>query len=720
MLSAAVAAACLLASLSGATTPVSVVSAAAVTQTPNAVRLQDGQLMVDGAPYKIKGLAYSPVPVGETVHDERGAQGDYFTPDYAYIWSRDLPAIAAAGFNTLRLYSWNNAVDHSAFLDACAHFGLKLMLTYYVPPVLPAQQMSWDATAQQAVIDDFASSVARLGDHPAILLWSFGNELNGVWNGFKGAFDKQHCGGAWTNKGCENRADAQAKPGTDCFEPTNCVYSRMFAWFDLALASAKKGSTRPMTSTFADVDYLVSGNPASDKIPRFQSLLPNFDVIAIQLYRGASFGAFFNQFAAESSKPLIVGEYGVDAYSDPCGWQENGAVQPCTNYFGQLGAPGGSEDTGASFIGCKSPSGPDDPCLFPGVVTQSKWDVALTKEVLNAKSNIGGFLMSWHDELWKNVDTQDKCGKPCQNAEGAPTLEQCLTPGSKWYQDYAGYPNAAGCTWKAHISCSNYDTQQHDICGQSLLCTSVDITQGRTSSLWFVRLLRLLTSLFLFLLCLSPGYFLLAAPDRYVNEAWFGLNGAEDCGSEFTDIHGGHRLSTLTPRPVLVALASNVFESASADASKPKSCEDMRACYNCVRHYWNAEDRHAAAGVLAGFCDDACGLKFTGSGYVDLNAPDAPKPLTGGEGSSGSSTGSSGDSTTLPTDNGSANTDNKDPPSSDDGGAEAGGGGGSTNAPGAGKGNLSGNSSGATAASWPLRASGLLLAALSIIATRML
>jgi len=685
LLSAAVAAACLLASWSGTTTAV---NAAAVTQTPNAVRLQDGQLMVDGVPYKIKGLAYSPVPVGETVHDERGAQGDYFMPDYAYIWARDLPAIAAAGFNTLRLYSWNNAVDHSAFLDACAHFGLKLMLTYYVPPVLPAQQMSWDATAQQAVIDDFASSVARLGDHPAILMWSFGNELNGVWNGFKGAFDKQHCGGAWTNKGCENRADAQAKPGTDCFEPTNCVYSRMFAWFDLALASAKKDSTRPMTSTFADVDYLVSGNAASDKIPRFQSLLPNFDVIAIQLYRGASFGAFFNQFAAESSKPLIVGEYGVDAYSDPCGWQENGAVQPCTNYYGQLGAPGGSEDTGASFVGCKSPSGPNDPCLFPGVVTQSKWDVALTKEVLNAKSNIGGFLMSWHDERWKNVDTQDKCGKPYQNAEGSPTLEQCLTPGSKWYQDYAGYPNAAGCTWKAHISCSNYDTQQHDIC----------------------------------------GYFLLSAPDRYVNEAWFGLNGAEDCGSEFTDIHGGHRLSVLAPRPVLAALASNVFDSASTSsaAAKPKSCEDMRACYDCVRHYWNSEEQHAAAGVLAGFCDDACGLKFTGSGYVDLNAPDAPKPLTGGEGSSGSSTGSSGGDNTPPssTDNGSTNTDNKDPSTTknppSDGGAEVGDGGGATNAPGTGKGNLSGNSSGAATASWPLRAASLLLAALSLIATRML
>jgi hypothetical protein len=215
----------------------------------------------------------------------------------------------------------------------------------------------------------------------------------------------------------------------------------------------------------------------------------------------------------------------------------------------------------------------------------------------------------------------------------------------------------------------------------------------------------------------SSGYFLLSAPDRYVNEAWFGLNGAEDCGSEFTDIHGGHRLSVLAPRPVLAALASNVFDSASASsaAAKPKSCEDMRACYNCVRHYWNSEGQHAAAGVLAGFCDDACGLKFTGSGYVDLNAPDAPKPLTddanggGAEGSSGG-TGSSVDNT-APSSNKDPST-TKNPPSD--------GGGGSTNAPGAGKGNLSGNSSGAAAASWPLRAASLLLAALSFIATRML
>jgi len=201
------------------------------------------------------------VPVGEVV--DQIPFGDYFTPDYAYIWSRDLPAIAAAGFNTLRLYSWvrsnirtdsltgvwhslcgrclnslsfllpspcflsvqDNTKDHSAFLDTCAQFKLKVILTFYVPPA-PAV---WDAAAEQTVIDNFVTSVGILGDHPAILLWSFGNELNGPWNGYVTKFDEitdaQHpngCGWQTGNNGgpCYNILTGDAAAGSTCFTAT--------------------------------------------------------------------------------------------------------------------------------------------------------------------------------------------------------------------------------------------------------------------------------------------------------------------------------------------------------------------------------------------------------------------------------------------------------------------------------------------------------------------
>src|SRR5262249_13616573 len=66
------------------------------------------------------------------------------------------------------------------------------------------------------------------------------------------------------------------------------------------------------------------------------------------ILKGKSFGGYIGNFAAESQKPLIVTEvrssrfagfhrflsgvqFGIDAYNDPCGWNENlanGVIQP--------------------------------------------------------------------------------------------------------------------------------------------------------------------------------------------------------------------------------------------------------------------------------------------------------------------------------------------------------------------------------------------------------
>jgi hypothetical protein len=66
------------------------------------------------------------------------------------------------------------------------------------------------------------------------------------------------------------------------------VYGRLLGFFNAALGAAKAHTTRPLTSTFADVDYIVGDTPTMDRIARFDHLLPNMDFYAIQLYRGAT------------------------------------------------------------------------------------------------------------------------------------------------------------------------------------------------------------------------------------------------------------------------------------------------------------------------------------------------------------------------------------------------------------------------------------------------
>jgi hypothetical protein len=149
--------------------------------------------------------------------------------------------------------------------------------------------------------------------------------------------------------------------------------------------------------------------------------------------------------------------------NDPCGWHENQqTMQPCYNH--NSGAPGtqGGADVTEWFQGCSTPkSGDSDPCLQPGVLTQIDWDQALTSEIDSSPALLGGILMEWHDENWKNVGTEDHCKNPCPTDK----LAECADPTNPLYQTFAMDTGSAQCTWKAHVSCSNWNTSHHDLCG---------------------------------------------------------------------------------------------------------------------------------------------------------------------------------------------------------------------------------------------------------------
>ena len=283
------------------------------------------QLMVHGKPFLVQGICYSPVPVNESVYWK--PTGDYFTNEYSFIWLRDLPLIKAMGANVVRTYGWDPNKDHSDFLDAVHANGLYLMTTFYIGD---ASESPVSTQAQRdALISKFTLQVSQYKSHPALMIWSFGNEMNGVWNGFLQQLGKSEVdpcgwderyddlGGCWVHKG------KAPEPDSPCYASTQCVYSRMFKFLDQAAAAAHAEADVIVVSTFADVDALY------DKVNRTGGYAPNLDAWSAQVYRGNTFGDFFEGISNVSAKPILLTEYGVDAYHDVCGKDET--TTPCFN-----------------------------------------------------------------------------------------------------------------------------------------------------------------------------------------------------------------------------------------------------------------------------------------------------------------------------------------------------------------------------------------------------
>merc|ERR1719326_2378698 len=116
---------------------------------------------------------------------------------------------------------------------------------------------------RQAIIDAFRAEVGKYATHLSLLFWSFGNELNGVWNGYLQSLgkdpDQEQCdwderyddlGGCWVHKGLV------PPPGTKCFDTSYCVYKRLFNLIGDAATAAKSKAEVLVVSAFADVDGL--------------------------------------------------------------------------------------------------------------------------------------------------------------------------------------------------------------------------------------------------------------------------------------------------------------------------------------------------------------------------------------------------------------------------------------------------------------------------------
>lgn len=287
----------------------------------------DGRrLLLDGEPFQVRGVCYQPTPIGDDPA-HAAPRGDYYTAEYAELWARDLPRIRAMGANVVRIYGWDPAADHRAFLEACYDGGrepIRVIVNRWIEPAT-----RWDDPAAVGrLTTEFLEIDRRLGDHPAVLAIVIGNESNAHrGNGETPAY--------WA--GVES------------------------------IAGAIKRQSRERLVSVAVTD-------AIPQIAARDAMLASLDFWCVQTYRGTSLGSLFDEYEASTSRPLVLTEFGVDAFDH------------------RLGRP--YADDGA----------------VPGRIIAALW-----REIAaNATVCAGGCVFAYSDEWWKSggASTHDAGGFP--------------------------------------------------------------------------------------------------------------------------------------------------------------------------------------------------------------------------------------------------------------------------------------------------------------------
>jgi len=294
---------------------------------PSVVTISGHQLIVSkrlgngslgpAAPYVIRGVVWS--PAGMTTVNSLSAR----RAELASWVGTDAPLMGAMNVNTVRLVM-DPGFDAAgtAVLDQLYANGIMVIMT----------------------VDDAINDTARVSqavnfykDHPAVLMWMLGNE----WN----------INRYYTTNPTISAAEAAQRTQT-------------------AAALIKSiDSGHPVVSSYGDIDINDTGMHLADTANYVNNVCTSVDIWALNIYRGNSFLNLFTQWESMTTKPMLLGEFGTDAFRSA-----------------------GSATTYGTVDG----------------VMQSDFDLALWDEIfLNLSANVpeavclGGTFFEFNDEWWK-------------------------------------------------------------------------------------------------------------------------------------------------------------------------------------------------------------------------------------------------------------------------------------------------------------------------------
>jgi hypothetical protein len=239
-------------------------------------RLSDGTLDL-ARPYVIKGAAWSPAGIGCTSDPDQ--RRDQFA-----IWRR----------TDIRLLKEMNANTVYVFLDpgtgpARLAEGLRLLDALYQNGIMVVMTVDQDGSDNAANIPPVISAYRN---HPAILMWALGNEWN-LWRPDRPLYYGRHA--TLAQAAAAMQANALTVKSLDANHPVCSILGEI---------------NQPDPATVAGI---------------VATTCTAVDVWGANIYRGAEFYALFDEWAAISSKPLYLSEFGTDAFHTAAWWPPVGA-----------------------------------------------------------------------------------------------------------------------------------------------------------------------------------------------------------------------------------------------------------------------------------------------------------------------------------------------------------------------------------------------------------
>lgn len=292
-------------------------------------------LCIDGKPILVKGVGYSPIPIG------KGHNYNFFT-DPNKPWLIDGKLMKEAGINCVRIYNTgDDLIKVKEFIrDMYEKFGIYTIVGDWLGLWGQPAANYADMTFQNNITQKILTMVESLKGEKGLLMWVLGNENNYTFTGEIGF---------WTSPEIENIEDQQKKQT----RRAEIYYSFIN---DVAAKIKKIDKNHPIALGNGEANFL---NIAS-------SICENIDLLAIIIYRGKTFGNFFENIKNSFNLPILVSEFGCDSY-DAYNNKESQEVQ-------------------AEFV-------------------LEQWkDLYKNTVFSNNKSGnvIGGCLFEWNDEWWKH------------------------------------------------------------------------------------------------------------------------------------------------------------------------------------------------------------------------------------------------------------------------------------------------------------------------------